>query len=478
VLQGLLELLELIDRDRASPLVHAGADREAVSQGRLLRDVRAFASGLGGLDGEAEGGAWLAVHDPYLLLVGLLGTLGSTSCALMDSASAAADCDQVAAAGLPGAVICDDPRSPVCAWARARSVPVRGMDVGAGDGTARPRDGGPERRIRFLTSGSTGAPRCVALGLSQLTAAVRGVARTIRLGPGDVSLSVAPLSHTLGLVTTVLAAWASGGSVVFADLSRPGRLDAAISTARPTWCAASPALLRLLLRPGPGPDRDWASLRLLRSSAAPLPPELAERLEARFQVPVVNAYAMTEAPGEIASQGLDRDRAARTVGRPTVCQVEVRGAGGVGGPGGSGEVWIRGPNVAAAAPPAWWRTGDLGVLDGSGLLTITGRRDDVINQGGLKIWPSDLEAVVLEHPGVRAAVAFPIPHEGLGEVVGLAVEPRSGEAVDRAAIRRLLMDRLTRQKWPSTIVVCERIPLNRRGKVSRRHLWQLLGDRL
>jgi acyl-CoA synthetase (AMP-forming)/AMP-acid ligase II len=475
VLEG---LLELIDREPSSLLVHAGADRAAVSYGQLLRDVRAFASGLGGLGPGAGGGAWVAVHDPYLLLVGLLGTLGRVSCALVETGAGPADCDHMAAAAPPAVVVCDDPRSPVWAWARARGLPVIGVDLGA-DGTATPLDRGPERCVRFFTSGSTGAPKCVGLALPQLAAALRGVARTIGVGPGDVSLSTAPLSHTLGLVTTVLVAWASGGSVVFADLNRPGRLDAAVSGARPTWCSSSPALLRLLLRLAAGRDLGWSSLRLLRSTSAPLPLELARSLEARFEVPVVNAYVMTEAPGEIASQGLDRDRRAGTVGRPTVCQVEIRNAGADGMADACGEVWVRGPNVAVTTGPSGWlRTGDLGVLDELGLLTIAGRGDDVINQGGLKIWPPDLEAVVLEHGKVGDAVAFPIPHESLGEVVGLVVEPRPGEELDRAEIRRLLMDRVARHRWPSTIVICESIPRGRRGKVSRRRMWQLLRDRL
>jgi len=469
-------LLELIDRDPASPLIHADAERGAVSYGQLLRDVGAFASGLSGLDRSTDSSAWVAVHDPYLLLVSVLGTLGHVSCAMVEAGAGPADCEQMAASCPPCLVVCDDPRSPIGAWARARGVPVTGVDLVAGGPAARPPEGAPEHSLRFFTSGSTGAPKCVGLSLPRLRAALRGVARTIELGPEDVSLSVTSLAHTLGLVTTVLVAWASGGSVVFADLNRPRQLDAAVSLAGPTWCAASPALLRMLLRLA-GRDLAWPSLRLLRSASSPLPLELARELEARFRVPVVNAYVMTEAPGEIASQGIDRDRRPGTVGRPTLCQVEIRNAGAEAAAGASGEVWVRGPNVAVTADAAGWlRTGDMGILDDAGLLTVTGRRDDVINQGGLKVWPPDLEAVVLEHPNVRAAVAFPIPHEGLGEVIGLVVEPRPGEQVDRAAIRRLLMERVARQKWPRTIVVCDSIPLSRRGKIPRRRMWQLLQD--
>lgn len=473
-------LLELIDRNPASPLIHADAEREAVSYGQLLRDVRSFASCLGGLDASSDRAAWVAVHDPYRLLVGVLGALSTVSCAMVETSAGPADCEQMAKSGTPAAVISDDPASPICAWAREHAVPVLGVDLAGGGGAAAlPRDRGPERSLRFFTSGSTGVPKCIGLGLPQLRAALQGVARTIELGPEDVSLSTASLSHTLGLITTVLVAWASGGSVVFADLNRPRGLDAAITRAGPTWCAASPALLRLLLRLSGARDLDWSRLRVLRSASSPLPLELARELEARFEVPVVNAYVMTEAAGEIASQGIDRDRRPGTVGRPTVCEVEIRSAGAEVGAGASGEVWVRGPNVAAPSDPSGWlRSGDMGVMGEDGLLTITGRRDDVINQGGLKIWPPDLEAVVLGHEKVRAAVAFPIPHEALGEVVGLVVEARPGEDLDRADVRRFLMERVARQKWPRTIVVCDSIPLTRRNKISRRRMWQLLRDRV
>lgn len=475
MLQG---LLELIDRDPSSPLIHADAEREAVSYGRLLNDVRACTSGLGQLDPCDAGTAWVSVHDPYLLLVAVLGALGRASCALAEPGSSALDCERMAAAGAPDVVICDDPEDPVCGWARARGVPVAGVDLTAAGGAAPPPGEGPERHLRFFTSGSTGVPKCIGLGLPQLRTALAGVARTIRLGPEDVSLSTASLSHTLGLITTVLVAWASGGTVVFADLNRPRQLETALAGARPTWCAASPALLRLLLRLAAARRMAWPSLRLLRSASSPLPLELLRDLEAGFEVPVINAYVMTEAPGEIASQGLDDDRRPGTVGRPTVCEVEIRNAGAAGVDA-SGEVWIRGPNVAATADPSGWlRTGDMGRRDESGVLTITGRRDDIINQGGIKVWPPDVEAAALEHPGIRAAVAFPIPHRGLGEVVGLVVEPRLGAELDRAAIRTFLMARLARSRWPSTIVVCDSIPLNRRGKIPRRHMARLLSDRL
>jgi acyl-CoA synthetase (AMP-forming)/AMP-acid ligase II len=225
--------------------------------------------------------------------------------------------------------------------------------------------------------------------------------------------------------------------------------------------------------------RVWPDLRFLRASSAPLPDALVASLEEHYAVPVVNAYVMTEAPGEIASQELHGDRRRGTVGRPTLCEVDIRPESGPAAAGTGGEIWIRGPNLAstvAASAGGWLPTGDIGLFDDAGFLRITGRNHDIINQGGLKIWPPDVEAVVLRHPAVGAAVAFPIPHDGLGETVGLAVVPASGRTVDRTEIRRLLMADLPRYAWPSTIVICADIPRSARGKIQRHVLWRALQD--
>jgi acyl-CoA synthetase (AMP-forming)/AMP-acid ligase II len=188
---------------------------------------------------------------------------------------------------------------------------------------------------------------------------------------------------------------------------------------------------------------------------------------------------MTEAPGEIASQAPDRDRRPGTVGKPTLCDVEIRSEGKLLPAGRSGEIWIRGPNVVSAGVPAgqaWVPTKDIGWLDGDGFLRVTGRVDDIINSGGLKIWPPDVEMAARADPVVATAVAFPIPHPAMGETVGLAVIPVPGRAVDRTALRRRLMAALPRSAWPSTIVVCAEIPRSARGKISRRSLWLQLAD--
>jgi acyl-CoA synthetase (AMP-forming)/AMP-acid ligase II len=478
VLDVLLELLDGGDR----VAIRATPERELVTRRQLIADIRAFADDCGEPDPATGCETWIAVHDPYLLLVGTLGSLRLGTCALVEPRAGAAHYDMLAGGRPPRLLVSDEPEGVAGRWARARGIRIR--QVGAADA----RSGGRPRRdapaptgaaIRFFTSGTTGSPRGIAVGVPHLVAAMQGVAGRLELGPEDRSLSLAPLTHTLGLVTTALTALTSGGSVVFGDLSRPPLLGPTIAATAPTWCAASPAAHRLVLEALARPRTCWPGLRLLRSSSAPLVAELAGELEDRFGVPVVNAYAMTEAPGEIASQGLRADRRPGTVGRPTLCQVEVRTEAGER-TGGEGHVWISGPNVAAGAADAagWFETGDVGILDRDGLLRLTGRADDMINQGGLKIWPSEVEAAALRHPAVKTAVAFPVPHDRLGEAVALAVEPRDGQRLDRGDVRRFVMGMLPRPQWPGRIVVCASIPTNARGKVARRSLWREFEGRL
>jgi acyl-CoA synthetase (AMP-forming)/AMP-acid ligase II len=478
------DLLALLDRESAATAIYSEAvPGGAAARGDLVADIQAFAGNLPSAwpSGGQLGSAWVAARNRYLHVVAALGCLVCGPTALIERTGPPGMFDTLARACPPALVVSDTGDADVARWAGARGVPVHLVHAAASGRVP------PARRdarvadsvLQFFTSGTAGPVKCVSLGMPQLLAAITGVARRLALTESDTSLSIAPLTHTLGFVTTVLAGLVAGGSVVFADPQRPDPLLRTIPAARPTWCAASPSALRLLHTITAGAGAAWPGLRFLRASSAPLRDDLAGLLEDFFQVPVINAYVMTEAPGEIASQDLTGGSRRGTVGRPTLCQVEVRSGDGVAPAGQDGEIWIRGPNVVAPGRAAgqwpWMQTGDIGTFDGDGFLRVTGRSHDVINQGGMKVWPPEVEAAALRHPDVTAAVAFPVPHEGLGETVGLAVVPRTGQAIDRSAVRRLLMSDLPREKWPSTIVVCGEIPLTARGKVSRRRMWQLLG---
>jgi acyl-CoA synthetase (AMP-forming)/AMP-acid ligase II len=479
------DIVALLSADGAETAVYTGAAGPAcVPRRQLVSDIEVLASAVTAADwaGAEARSAWVSCRDRYLFVLAALGCLRTGPVALAETQETPSTFEAMAAACPPAVVVTDDAGTTVARWAQDHDVPVRlvGRPDAGWQPSGRPARGtGPEPVLQFFTSGTTGPVKCVSIRGPQLMAAITGVAGRLKLAEADVSLSLAPLTHTLGFITTVLVALASGGTVSFADPLRPRSLHEAVSGTGPTWCAASPSALKLVLALTGSAGLGWPALRFLRSSAAPLPAELAADLERRFGVPAINAYAMTEAPGEIASQDLDGYRCPGTAGRPTLCEVRVgpdRGGSPAGEPG---EIWIRGPNVAAAPSPGeqlpWLRTEDIGLLDANCFLRITGRSNDIINQGGLKIWPPDVEAAVLGHPEVTAALAFPVPHRGLGEIVGLAVVPRAGSELDRAAVRRLLMAGLPREKWPATIVICDQLPLTGRGKLSRRAMSRLLG---
>jgi oxalate---CoA ligase len=459
----------------------------AIASGRSARP-RNPGAGPDPLDDGGPSCVWVATRDRHRTVAAVLGCLRGHSVAPVEADAPAPVYDSLAAVCPPVLVLCDDPGDSVAAWAHDHGHPLQVVtpDLLAGPtGTARSTAARSDTTLVFFTSGTTGTPKRVDVDGSALLAAIRGVGQRLAIGPADTSLSLAPLNHVLGLVTSVLVALCSGGSVSFADPRHPRSFLAALPVLRPTWCAAAPGAHNIVYTVLSGARQPWPGLRLLRTTSAPIATDLETQLESYYAVPVLSSYAMTEAPGEIASQAPGADQRRGTVGRPTLCEVEIRSEGHVVPAGGPGEIWVRGPNVVRGARTTggsgdarsgWLATGDLGSLDKEGFLRLTGRVNEVINQSGFKIWPSDVEAAALTDPAVGTAVAFPIPHDALGETVGLAVVPRSGQAVDRAALRRQLMSQLPRHCWPGAIVVCAEIPVSARGKVQRRMLWRQLPE--
>jgi acyl-CoA synthetase (AMP-forming)/AMP-acid ligase II len=226
-------------------------------------------------------------------------------------------------------------------------------------------------------------------------------------------------------------------------------------------------------------------LRLIRSSSASLPPQVMRDLEATFGCPVIESYGMTEACHQMSSNPLPpAARKPGTVGRAAGPQVAIMGGdGALLASGEAGEIVIRGENVTAgyannpkanadAFRNGWFRTGDLGRLDGEGYLTIEGRLKEIINRGGEKISPHEVEDALLSHPDVVEAVAFALPDAKYGESVGAAVVMRS--ALSEDALRAHCGDRLAAFKVPVRVHVVDAIPKGPTGKVQRRLLAEQL----
>ena len=336
------------------------------------------------------------------------------------------------------------------------------------------------------TSGTTSRPKRVPLRHRNLTASVANIVESYRLGPEDVSLCAMPLFHVHGLVASALATLASGGTVSVPRRFTPMMFWPAARQARPTWFTASPTLHQLILmrteenRPA-GTER----LRFVRSCSSALSPDLMARMEDRLGVPVLEAYGMTEASHQMASNPLPPDpRVPGSVGRGTGVEIAILDEGGSLLPGGQpGEVGIHGPNVIdgyennpeanrASFTDGWFRTGDLGTLDPGGYLRLLGRIKELINRGGEKIAPREIDEALESHPAVKEAVCFGVPHPTWGEEVAAAVVLTEHVAEKEliAHCRKVLAE----FKVPRRVHIVESIPRTPTGKVQRRFVAEQL----
>jgi acyl-CoA synthetase (AMP-forming)/AMP-acid ligase II len=338
------------------------------------------------------------------------------------------------------------------------------------------------------TSGSTGRPKRVPLTHANLTISAANIVGSYTLTAEDVSLCVMPLFHVHGLVASTLATLASGGTVVVPSKFNPLAFWRTARDQRATWYSAVPTLHQLLLaRVEPGAARPAGAehLRFIRSCSAALPPQVMHDLEAAFGAPVVEAYGMTEAAHQMSSNPLPPgERLAGSVGRGTDVAIAIMDAHGtLLAAGERGEVVIRGPNVtagyennpdanAASFTGGWFRTGDQGVLDGNGYLTLVGRLKELINRGGEKISPREIDEVLLEHPAVAEAVSFGVPHRIWGEEVAAAVvlhpAVSGGPATTEAELVAYCRERLADFKRPKRIHITDAIPRTATGKIQRR----------
>ena len=340
------------------------------------------------------------------------------------------------------------------------------------------------------TSGTTSRPKIVPLSHANVCASAANVAATLRLSPGDRCLNVMPLFHIHGLMAAVLASLSAGASVHCPPGFDALRFFAWLDEVRPTWYTAVPTMHQAILaRAGRNPDVVGRStLRFVRSSSASLPSRVMAELEQVFGVPVIESYGMTEAAHQMASNPLPPGRRKPgSVGLPAGPEIAVLDESGAPLPAGvRGEVAIRGANVTAgyeANPEAnagafvggWFRTGDQGVLDEDGYLTITGRLKEIINRGGEKISPYEVDEVLMGHDAVAQAVTFAVAHDRLGEDVAAAVVPREGRSPTAKELREFAAERLAPFKVPRTVVVVDEIPKGATGKLRRVGLAEKLG---
>lgn len=371
-------------------------------------------------------------------------------------------------------------------------VPAQGFSSAPG-AQAAVREGyaGPEDIALVLhTSGTTSRPKIVPLRHANITATAHHIGQTLTLTPEDVCLNIMPLFHIHGLMAAVLSSIAAGASVFCTPGFNAFKFFSWFAEARPTWYTAVPtmhqAILGLAAR---NADIIKAGrLRLIRSSSSSLPPQVMEALEATFGAPVIESYGMTEAAHQMTSNPLPpRQRFPGSVGIAAGPDVAIMADDGTLLPAmGTGEVVIRGRNVTAgyennpeanakAFTNGWFRTGDEGYLDDAGYLRLSGRLKEIINRGGEKVSPLEVDVVLMDHPAVAQVVTFAMPHPKLGEEVAAAVVVREGHACDEHELREFAAVRLANFKVPRKILFLAEIPKGATGKLQRIGLAARLG---
>ncbi len=348
---------------------------------------------------------------------------------------------------------------------------------------------GPDDIAMILhTSGTTSRPKRVPIRHRNLAASAHNIAATYALSAADRSLCVMPLFHIHALVASMLATFASGGTVI----CPVGGFNAlefwkVVDAFKPTWYSAVPTMHQTLLARA---DRNMEIIkanpfRFIRSGSSSLAPIVMERMEAAFGAPVLENYGMTEATHQMTSNPLPpKPHKAGTVGYGFGVDVAIMDDDGNLLPqGGLGEVVVKGPNVidgyennpeanATAFVNGWFRTGDQGQIDADGYLSLTGRLKELINRGGEKISPLEIDDVLLRHPAVGEAVAFAVPHATLGEEVHAAVVLK-GDATERE-LRAYCAERLAEYKVPRRFHMLEAIPRGATGKLQRINMAKLL----
>jgi acyl-CoA synthetase (AMP-forming)/AMP-acid ligase II len=340
------------------------------------------------------------------------------------------------------------------------------------------------------TSGTTSRPKIVPLSHANIAASARNIGTTLGLTPQDRCLNIMPLFHIHGLIAAVSASLAAGASVHCTPGFNALRVFKWFETVAPTWYTAVPTMHQAILSRAARNEDTVAkmALRFVRSSSSSLPPPVMHELEEVFGAPVIESYGMTEASHQMTSNQLPPGtRKSGSVGVAAGPEVAIMdNAGALLPQGDVGEVVIRGDNItegyennpdanATAFTDGWFRTGDQGILDAEGFLTITGRLKEIINRGGEKIAPLEVDNVLMDHQAVAQAVTFAMPHDKLGEDVAAAVVLSDGAQADEKTLRAFVAEHLADFKVPRRIVVLEEIPKGATGKMQRIGLAEKLG---
>ena len=365
------------------------------------------------------------------------------------------------------------------------------LEVGDGTATAKGGYALPDDVSMVLhTSGTTSRPKIVPLSQRNLAASARNIRDTLHFRTDDCGLNIMPLFHIHGLIAGVMAPLAAGSQVFCTPGFNALKFFGWMHEAKPTWFTAVPTMHQAIAARASKNLEIIARhpLRFMRSSSSSMPPQVIRDAEAIFGAPLVEAYGMTEATHQMASNPLPpAARKPGTVGRAAGPEVAIMGEDGTLLPrGDTGEIVIRGDNVTAgyesnpkanaeAFDKGWFRTGDQGVMDAEGYISITGRLKEIINRGGEKISPREVDEILMDHPAVAQVVCFGMPHSKLGEEVAACVVLREGETVTERGLQDFVGKKAADYKVPRKILFMDEIPKGATGKLQRIGLAAKLG---
>ena len=503
-------IAELLTRGCDEAEAVAAPQRIPLTYATLRRQVKETVEHLNRLGlGRNDRVGLVALNGPEMAVAFVAVAAGATAAPLNPTYRANEFDFYLSDLGAKALVVQAEMDSPAVSVARARGIPVielhprRSESAGlfdllpveaetvppgapAASGLAAPDD----VALVLHTSGTTSRPKIVRLTQRNLCAAARNIGHTLRLTAADRCLNSMPLFHIHGLMAAVLASLAAGGTVFCPPGFNALKFFAWLKEARASWYTAVPTMHQaILMRADRNSDiLSRARLRFIRSSSASLPPQVMLELERVFDAPVIESYGMTEAAHQMTSNPLPpAPRKPGTVGLSAGPEIGIMDpAGALLPPGTPGEVVIRGDNVtvgyennpeanATAFTAGWFRTGDQGVIDGDGYLSITGRLKEIINRGGEKISPREVDEVLMDHPAVAQAVTFAVPHDKLGEDVAAAIVLRAAAEASEREVRAFAAERLADFKVPRRIVFLDEIPKGSTGKLQRIGLAEKLG---
>lgn len=340
------------------------------------------------------------------------------------------------------------------------------------------------------TSGTTARPKIVPLTHNNICSSARNIIRSLALTAEDRCLNVMPLFHIHGSIICAVSSLVAGATVIAAPRYNAPLFLTWLQDTCPTWYSAAPSIHQSVLdQAEKRPELlQGHSLRLIRSSASAMPVSLLEKMEQTFQVPFIEGYGLSETAHLLTSNFLPpfvrKPGSVGIAAGPEVAIMDTESSRLLK-PFETGEIVARGENVMSgyennpqanqkAFCDGWFRTGDQGYFDHEGYFYVTGRLKEIINRGGEKIAPREIDEALLKHPDVREAVAFAIPDERLGEEVAAAVVLYEN-IIDEISLKRYLEDQLAHFKIPSRILILDAIPKSAPGKIQRSGLAETLG---